>query len=176
MSHLRHSIRTVCKRIRSRLSSRLGEVMLLFEKHDADGSGQIDAEELREVLNTELGVDITVKESVAIISRFDVDDSGSIEVKEFDRFLRGELAIDKKELVLKLQASFALCEQSGTSVVKLFTAVDRTNLGLVAFAAVRTILHKYIGVSLSNFEMLMLEKEYGSALDENQCRYTDLYR
>jgi len=72
--------------------------------------------------------------------------------------------------VLKLQQSFHLCERNGMSVVKLFTAVDTQNVGLVAFAAVRAIFSKYIGALLSTYELKILESQYAGVMDEKQCR------
>jgi hypothetical protein len=56
------------------------------------------------------------------------------------------------------------------SVVKLFTAVDTQNVGLVAFAAVRAIFSKYIGALLSTYELKILESQYAGVMDEKQCR------
>lgn len=83
---------------------------------------------------------------------------------------QGELAIDARELLLKLRQSFSLSEQNGMSVVKLFTAVDKQNVGLIAFTAVRAILSKYLGTLLSTYELRILESQYAYAIDENQCR------
>ena len=127
------------------------------------------------MLRAELRMDLTGNEAAALITRFDVDNSGHISVDEFARFLQGDLSIDRQELVVKLQGSFRLCERNGMSVVKLFTAVDKQNVGVVPFNAVRAILLKYIGTSLSAFEQRILQENYAAAMDENQCRYTDLY-
>jgi len=56
------------------------------------------------------------------------------------------------------------------SVVKLFTAVDKQNVGLIAFTAVRAILSKYMGTLLSTYELRILESQYAYVIDENQCR------
>jgi hypothetical protein len=61
------------------------------------------------------------------------------------------------------------------SVVKLFTAVDKKNVGLIPFSAMQAILRKYIALSLSVFELGLLKSNYRGNLDPDLCRYTDLY-
>jgi len=175
MATSQEDVRLICRRLRRRLGNRIDEVMNIFEKYDLDGDGTIDASELQLIFTRELRIDVSEKESATLIARFDIDNSGTISVEEFARFLTGDLAIDSGELALKLQELFKLCERNGMSVVKLFTAVDKKNSGLVPFNAVKAILHKYIGVTLSSFELSILRQQYHGATDDNFCRYTDLY-
>jgi Ca2+-binding EF-hand superfamily protein len=62
----------------------------------------IDAVELRTVLDTELGIDLTHKEATTLITRFDLDNTGTISVDEFARFLRVTLKEETHAIYLHL--------------------------------------------------------------------------
>jgi len=169
-----NDVRLVCRRLRKKLAGKLEEVNTVFQKHDIDGSGSIDIKEMRNVLMSELNIVVSIQEAEMLSTRFDTDNDGKISLDEFNRFMSSELAVDKAELMLRLRKKFALFESNGMSVVKLFTASDKENLGLVTFISVNSIF-KFMGVNLSSFEHSLIESNYASTMDSKLCRYTDLY-
>eukprot|EP00658_Telonema_sp_P-2_P060833 TRINITY_DN49644_c0_g1_i1.p1 TRINITY_DN49644_c0_g1~~TRINITY_DN49644_c0_g1_i1.p1 ORF type:complete len:149 (+),score=38.80 TRINITY_DN49644_c0_g1_i1:204-650(+) len=62
------------------------EIRTVFEMFDTDGSGDISADELGDVMTT-LGLDPTDEEVDLIIRRVDLDGSGTISFSEFCRIL-----------------------------------------------------------------------------------------
>ena len=68
-------------------------VLDFFRMWDADGSGEIEADEFRPALRA-LGLDVTAEEAAALFATFDVDHSGNLSHKEMYRQLRAGADMD----------------------------------------------------------------------------------
>ena len=93
----KHIIEQLPERIRNKLTDdQLYIHLSLFIKFDADGSGQVDSNELESMLN-ELGFgDTTQDDCKAMIEELDADNTGNISFEEFNDLLVG-LMYDEEE-------------------------------------------------------------------------------
>ena len=81
---------TPLRRARSALTTEAADdkkILALFKRHDADSSGDIDATELRGVLE-ELGVPVDSEEADDLLAKFDADESGRVEFAEFKQLVK----------------------------------------------------------------------------------------
>ena len=68
---------------RARMDKHREEVRVAFEKYDEDGSGSIDADELRTLLEMELHESVSKEQLAAAVEEIDTDGDGMIEFEEF---------------------------------------------------------------------------------------------
>jgi Ca2+-binding EF-hand superfamily protein len=83
---------------------------MIFNRHDADGSGEIEMHEVRDIL-TENGVPFDEEELDVVFHRFDLDKSGTLDFEEFTEMmvdLKAEKAIvDKRQVSYDVHPSLA---------------------------------------------------------------------
>ena len=100
-----------------RLSSRddfASNLKSIFNRYDDDGSGEIDANELMEIMQS-LGVSVTEEEISAMVQEIDADGSGTIDFGEFKAMVEKSMADDNAGRSSKL--AMAMVEHS-------FAAID----------------------------------------------------
>jgi Ca2+-binding EF-hand superfamily protein len=105
--------RTDSKRRMQRLSSRDdfdSNLRSIFNRYDDDGSGEIDADELMEIMQN-LGVSVTEEEINAMVLEIDEDESGTIDFNEFRTMVSKSMADDSgrssKLAIAMVEHSFA---------------------------------------------------------------------
>mmetsp|Transcript_18517 Transcript_18517/g.41949 ORF Transcript_18517/g.41949 Transcript_18517/m.41949 type:complete len:159 (-) Transcript_18517:95-571(-) len=111
------------------------EIKAAFDLFDTDGSGDIDAKELRVAMRT-LGFEATKEEIAKMIA--DVDDDGSGEI-EFEEFL--------KMMTIKM-----LNQDPKEEMTKIFNFFDEDKTGRISFANLRKISDG-AGIALSDAQI-----------------------
>lgn len=101
------------------------EALVTFEMFDGDGSGQIDADELKGMLR-ELSIPLNDEEFGALMTEIDADGSGEIDFGEFLQWYTGgggeeaaqDASMAQKAFKVVLQAQHAIMELSGVILRK----------------------------------------------------------
>lgn len=93
MSKLRVHVRAELTKGRLRLLEDLDDAALrtTFDKFDTDGSGGLDAEELRIALRVSLGSDVSLEDCERLVMAADADGNGVVDYEEFVAICRDEL-------------------------------------------------------------------------------------
>lgn len=113
----------------SKEERRVDEVREVFELYDVDGSGAIDAEELRAIMN-ELAIPLTDAELNAALDEMDEDGSGEV---EFDEFLGWYMAGEEEAAEKKAEKKAA--QQKAKDDKKKAKAAARAAAKVAAQAA-----------------------------------------
>jgi len=98
-----------------------------FAKHDKNRSGTLDRKELKTVLK-ELGIDITLSKTQAVLKEFDSDHSGSLSLREVTALCR-KLAGLPEPRTVDAAPRPALSE---AAISRIFTKHDRNKTGFLS--------------------------------------------
>jgi len=91
------------------MESELVEIAATFAKFDEDGSGDIDAVELGDVL-THMGYTASLEKVQSLLARVDYDHSGVLDLREFTRFVR----LHRETVLASMRSIFdELAEEGG---------------------------------------------------------------
>merc|ERR1712093_562303 len=92
------------------------EVKEAFDLFDTDGSGAIDAAELKIAMQA-LGFEPTVEEVAKMVSDIDLDGNATVEFEEFIEMMEGKMS--GKDPVEEMKKAFALYDQDGCGKLQL---------------------------------------------------------
>merc|ERR1712205_37105 len=91
------------------------EVKEAFELFDTDGSGAIDAKELKVAMQA-LGFAPTTAEISKMVSDLDIDGNATIEFPEFVEMMEGKMS--EKDQVEEMRKAFRLYDTDGTGKIR----------------------------------------------------------
>merc|ERR1712159_376597 len=101
---------------RSTLSAeQKAEVKEAFDLFDTDGSGAIDAKELKVAMQA-LGFEPTAAEIAKMVSDLDIDGNATIEFEEFVEMMEGKMS--EKDQVEEMRKAFKLYDADGTGKIR----------------------------------------------------------
>merc|ERR1712182_33328 len=92
------------------------EIAEAFDLFDTDGSGAIDAKELKIAMQA-LGFEPTTEEVAKMVSDIDLDGNATVEFEEFIEMMEGKMA--GKDPVEEMKKAFALYDQDGCGKLQL---------------------------------------------------------
>jgi len=122
-------------------TEQLDELREAFNLFDTDGSGTIDAKELKAAMRA-LGFTIKKSEVKEMIAQVDADDSGTIDFNEFVEMMTGKMGErDSKE-----------------EIMKVFALFDDDNTGKISFKNLKRVASE-LGENLSDDEMREMIEE-----------------
>ena len=89
----------------------------LFIKYDADGSGRIDAHEVRDIFH-ELKIKLSEEEVEAMVLHYDEDQSGELDLEEFTNLAR-EADMGDQAFVERCKETFKLADADGSGSIDI---------------------------------------------------------
>ena len=126
----------------------------MFAKHDKNRSGTLDRKELRGVLK-ELGIDLTLSTSQAVLKELDTDHSGTLSLREFTTLCR-KLAGLPEPVTGGPPTRPAL---SDVAITKIFNKHDRNKTGFLSRKELQPALRD-LHVDVSRREAAEILRDY----------------
>jgi len=138
------------------------QTMEWFREVDRDGSGEIDMNELEQVLVKKFGIEMNPRELIRLFRKYDDDDSGFIGKAEFKNMIKELLEMSEakvKQLLLSSVNSMfgTLTEkQFGARMIELFKEADADCSGEIDAKELTGVLTKYdIELTLNDVKKLL---------------------
>ncbi len=134
----------------------------LFKKYDADGSGRIDAHEVRDIFH-EMKIKLSEEDVEAMVVQYDEDQSGELDLEEFTNLAR-EADMGDQAFVERIKETFKMADADGSGTIdveELVQAFKQLDLDLTR-EETEALIEQYDvdgGGELSEDEFIQLTRD-----------------